>query len=88
MRWALVLQQYQFTLRAIKGSENVGATRSNVMFQYYVTVCLFVFCIVKCFVVLNMYFAVAILQSIGMCITPRLCTVLYDSMCMIMHWSY
>ena len=25
MRWALVLQQYQFTLRAIKGSENVGA---------------------------------------------------------------
>ena len=24
MRWALVLQQYQFTLRAIKGSENVG----------------------------------------------------------------
>jgi len=25
MRWALVLQQYQFTVRAIKGSENVGA---------------------------------------------------------------
>ena len=25
MRWALVLQQYQFTIRAIKGSENVGA---------------------------------------------------------------
>jgi len=25
MRWALVLQQYQFTLRAIKGCENVGA---------------------------------------------------------------
>jgi len=25
MRWALVLQQYQFTLRAIKGSDNVGA---------------------------------------------------------------
>jgi len=25
MRWALVLQQYQFTLRANKGSENVGA---------------------------------------------------------------
>jgi len=25
MRWALVLQQYQFTLRAIKGSKNVGA---------------------------------------------------------------
>ena len=25
MRWALVLQQYQFTLRAIKGSGNVGA---------------------------------------------------------------
>jgi len=25
MRWALVLEQYQFTLRAIKGSENVGA---------------------------------------------------------------
>jgi len=25
MRWALVLQQYRFTLRAIKGSENVGA---------------------------------------------------------------
>jgi len=25
MRWALVLQQHQFTLRAIKGSENVGA---------------------------------------------------------------
>jgi len=23
MRWALVLQQYQFTLRAIKGCENV-----------------------------------------------------------------
>jgi len=25
MRWALVLQQYQFTIRATKGSENVGA---------------------------------------------------------------
>jgi len=25
MGWALVLQQYQFTIRAIKGSENVGA---------------------------------------------------------------
>jgi len=25
MRWALVLQQYQFTLRAIEGSEKVGA---------------------------------------------------------------
>ena len=25
MRWALVLQQYQFTVRAVKGSENVGA---------------------------------------------------------------
>ena len=25
MRWALVLQQYQFTLRATKGPENVGA---------------------------------------------------------------
>jgi len=25
MRWALILQQYQFTVRAIKGSENVGA---------------------------------------------------------------
>ena len=25
MRWALVLQQYQFTIKAIKGSENVGA---------------------------------------------------------------
>jgi len=25
MRWALVHQQHQFTLRAIKGSENVGA---------------------------------------------------------------
>jgi len=25
MRWALVLQQYQFTVKAIKGSENVGA---------------------------------------------------------------
>jgi len=25
MRWALVLQQYQFTLRAIKSSENIGA---------------------------------------------------------------
>ena len=25
MRWALVLQQYQFAIRAIKGSENVGA---------------------------------------------------------------
>jgi len=25
MRWALVLQQYQFNLRAIKGSGNVGA---------------------------------------------------------------
>jgi len=24
-RWPLVLQQYQFTIRAIKGSENVGA---------------------------------------------------------------
>ena len=47
MRWSLVRQQYQFTLRAIKGSENVGAdflvaTGSHVMFEYYVTVCLFV----------------------------------------------
>jgi len=25
MRWALTLQRYQFTVRAIKGSENVGA---------------------------------------------------------------
>jgi len=25
MRWALVLQQYQFTVKAIKGSENVRA---------------------------------------------------------------
>jgi len=25
VRWALVLQQYQFTVKAIKGSENVGA---------------------------------------------------------------
>jgi len=25
MRWVLVLQQYQFTVKAIKGSENVGA---------------------------------------------------------------
>jgi len=25
MKWALILQQYQFTVRAIKGSENVGA---------------------------------------------------------------
>ena len=45
MRWALVLQQ--FTIRAIKGSENVGAeflspTQSHVMFEYCVTVCLFV----------------------------------------------
>jgi len=25
MRWALILQQYQFTARAIKDSDNVGA---------------------------------------------------------------
>jgi len=25
MRWALVLQQYQFTIKAIKGYENIGA---------------------------------------------------------------
>ena len=25
MRWALTLQQYQFTVRVIKGSDNVGA---------------------------------------------------------------
>jgi len=29
MRWALVFQQHQFTVKAIKGSENVGADFSS-----------------------------------------------------------
>jgi len=42
------------------------ATQLHLMFQIRVTVCLFVFCVVQCFVDLNMYFAGVILQSIGM----------------------
>jgi len=51
MRWALVLQQYQFTLRAIKGSENVGA---DILSRHSVTCDVCVLCdsmsICLCFV--------------------------------------
>jgi len=72
MTWALVLQQYQFTIKAIKGSENVGAdflSRHSVTSDVWmccVTVYLFELFVELCFVDLSMYFAGVILQSIWM----------------------
>ena len=72
VKWALVLQQYQFTAKAIKGSEYVGgwlfkSSRGHTWcLSFCVTVYLCVFCVVKCFVDLSTYFAGVILQSIWM----------------------
>ena len=92
MRWALVLQQYQFTIKAIKGSENVGAdflSRHSVTpdtWMWPVTVYLFelfVFCWFK-YVLCRCDFA----KYMNVCITHHLYTVLYDSTCMFMQLSY
>jgi len=69
MRWALVLQQHQFTVKAIKGSEDVGAdflSRHSVTPDACVLCDLYLwkFCVVKCFVDLSTYFAGVMLQSI------------------------
>jgi len=71
VRWALGLQQYQFTVKAIKGSDNVGLIFKPSLGQTWclsfgLTVYLCVFCVVKCFVDLGTYFAGVILESIWM----------------------
>ena len=72
MRWALFLQQYQFTVKAINGSENVGA---DITLDVWMcdSVFISVVCLVKCLfesilrvdLILSVYFCM-IMQSLRM----------------------